>query len=71
MMCLKRKLKKPMELVELFMKYRESYKGQVMSGVLKKLDTIAKILLKRHDINCCSKHDTEHLNSNVALVKKF
>ena len=44
-----------MELEELFTKYRESYKGKVMRGVLQKLDLIAKILLKRHDINCCSK----------------
>ena len=50
-----------MELVELFMNYRESYKGKVMGGVLKKLDIIAKILLKRHDINCCAKQDTKHL----------
>jgi hypothetical protein len=50
-----------MELVELFMKYRESYTGKLMSSMLKKLDTIAKILVKRHDINCCSKQDTKHL----------
>src|SRR3954468_20298973 len=50
-----------MELKELFMKYRESYKGKVMRGVLEKLDLLAKILLKRHDINCCSRLDTEHL----------
>lgn len=40
---------------------KNTYKGKVMSGVLKKLDTIAKILLKRHDINCWSKQDTKHL----------
>ena len=45
-----------MKLKELFIKYRESYKGKVMRGVLQKLDLIAKILLKRHDINCCSEH---------------
>src|SRR3954454_15901403 len=50
-----------MGLKDLFMKYRESYKGKVMRGVLKKLNLIAKILLKRHDINCCSRLDTEHL----------
>jgi hypothetical protein len=32
-----------------------------MRGVLQKLDLIAKILLKRHDINCCSEQDTKHL----------
>ena len=59
------------ELNELYMNYRESYKGKVMRGVLGKLNTLAKILLKRHDINFCSKQDNKHLNSNVALVKKF
>ena len=50
-----------MELIELYMKYRESKKGEVMSVVLERLNAIAKILLKRHDINCCSKQDTKHL----------
>ena len=50
-----------MEAKELYMKYRESRKGQVMRGVIQKLNQIAKVLLKRHDINCCSKHDTKHL----------
>ena len=49
-----------MEIKELYMKYRESRKGKVMRGVLKKLNQIAEILLKRHDINCCSKQDTKH-----------
>jgi hypothetical protein len=42
-----------------------------MRGVLHKLNLIAKILHKRHDINCCTEQDTKHLNNNVALVKKF
>ena len=50
-----------LELIELYMNYRESRKGKVMSAVLEKLNTIAKILLKRHDINFCSKQDTKHL----------
>ena len=49
------------ELIELYKNYIESRKGKVMSAVLEKLNTIAKILLKRHDINCCSKQDTKHL----------
>src|SRR5215217_3250401 len=50
-----------MELIELYMNYRESRKGKFMSAVIEKLNTIAKILLKRHDINCCSKQETKHL----------
>ena len=41
--------------MEQFIKYRESYKGKVMRGVLEKLNQIAKILLRCHDINCCLK----------------
>ena len=59
-----------MELEELFMKYRESYKGKVMRGVLQKLDLIAKILLKHHDINCCSEHDTKHLKFQCGFSKE-
>ncbi len=47
--------------MEHFIKYRELYKGKVMRGALKRLDQIAKILLKHHDINCCSEQDTKHL----------
>ena len=34
---------------------------EVMRDVLKRLNQIAKILLKCHDINCCSEQDTKHL----------
>ena len=47
--------------MEQFTKYRESYKGKVMRGVLKQLNQIAESLLKRYDINCCSEQDTKHL----------
>ena len=50
-----------LELIELYNNYRESRTGKVMSDMIEKLNTIAKILLKRHDINCCSKKDTKHL----------
>jgi hypothetical protein len=46
-----------LELIELYNNYRESRTGKVMSDVIEKLYTIAKILLKCHDINCCSKQD--------------
>ena len=59
-----------MELEELFMKYRESCKGKVMRGVLQKLDLIAKILLKRHDINCCSRLATKHLKFQCCFSKE-
>ena len=60
-----------MELVQLFMMYRESYKGKVMRGVLEKLNQIAKILLRRHDINCCSKQDTKHLKFQCGFSKEL
>ena len=50
-----------LELIELYNNYRESRKGKVMSAMIEKLNTIANILLERHDINCCSKQDTKHL----------
>ena len=56
--------------MEPFTKYRESYKGKVMRGVLQKLDLIAKILLKRNDINCCSEQDTKHLKFQCGFGKK-
>src|SRR4051794_156708 len=59
-----------MELEELFMKYRESYKDKVMRAVLKKLDLIANFFLKRHDINCCSKEDTKHLKFQCGFSKE-
>ena len=59
-----------MELNELFIKYRESYKGKVMRGVLEKLNTIAEILLKRHDINCCSEQDSKHLKFQCGFSKE-
>ena len=54
-----------MELIELHMKYRESRKGEVMSAVLEKWNTIANIF--RVALN----RILNILNSNVALVKKF
>src|SRR4051812_35267768 len=59
-----------MELKELFMKYRESYEGKVIRSLIKKLDPIAKILLKRHDINCCSRMDNEHLKFQCCFSKE-
>ena len=59
------------ELIELYMKYRESRKGKVMRGVLEKLNQIAKTLLKRHDINCYSKQDTKHLKFPCGLSRLF
>ena len=56
--------------MELFIKYRESFKGKVMRGVLKKLDLIAKKILKRHDINCCSEQDTTHLKFQCGFSKE-
>ena len=47
-----------LELIECYNNYRESKTGKVMSAVIEKLNTMAKILLKRHDINCCSQQDT-------------
>ena len=59
-----------MEVKELYMKYRESRKGKVMRDVLTQLNIIAKILLKRHDINCCSKEDTKHLKFQCGFSKE-
>ena len=59
-----------MEVKELYMKYRESRKGKVMRDVLKQLNQIAKILLKRHDINCCSEQDTKHLKFQCGFSKE-
>jgi hypothetical protein len=41
-----------LELIEYYNNYRESRTGKVMSAMIEKLNTMAKILLKRHDINC-------------------
>ena len=57
--------------MEDFIRYRESYKGKVMRALLKRLDLIAKILLKRHDINCCSEQDTKHLKFQCGFSKEF
>lgn len=56
--------------MEQFIKYRESYKGKVMSGALERLNQIAKILLRRHDINCCSEQDTKHLKFQCGFGKE-
>ena len=56
--------------MEDFIRYRESYKGKVMRAMLKRLDLIAKILLKRHDINCCSQQDTKHLKFQCGFSKE-
>src|SRR4051794_3029907 len=56
--------------MEEFIKYRESYKGKVLNGVLEKLDLLAKILLKRHDINCCSRLATKHLKFQCCFSKE-
>jgi hypothetical protein len=56
--------------MELFIKYRESYKGKVMRGVLQKLNQIAEILLKRHDINYCSEPDTKYLKFQCGFSKE-
>ena len=58
------------ELNEIYMKYRESYKGKVMRGVFVKLNAINKILIKRHDLNCCSKQDTKHLKFQCGFSKE-
>ena len=50
-----------LELIECYNNYRKSRAGEVMRAMIEKVNTIAKILLKRHDINCCSEHDTKHL----------
>src|SRR3954467_15968922 len=42
-----------------------------MRAVLKRLDLIAKILLKRHDVNCCSEQDTKHLKFQCGFSKEF
>ena len=65
-----------LELIELYNNYRESRTGKVMSAVIEKLNTIAKILLKRHEINYCSKQDTKHLKfqcgfSEEVLIKNY
>ena len=65
-----------LELIEYYNNYRESRNGKVMSVVIEKLNTIAKILLKRHDINCCSQQDTKHLKfqcgfSEQVLIKNY
>ena len=52
------------------MKYRESRKGGDMRDVLKQLNIIAEILFKHHDINCCSKQDTEHLKFQWGFSKE-
>ena len=62
-----------MEVNELYMKYREyreSTKRKVMRDVLKRLDQFAKVLLKHHDINCCSKQDTKHLKFQCGFSKE-
>ena len=56
--------------MEDFIRYRESYKGKVMRAVLKRLDLIAKILLKCNDINCCSEQDTKHLKFQCGFSKE-
>ena len=43
-----------MKAKESYIKYRESREGKIKRGMLKKLNQIAEILLKRHDVNCCS-----------------
>ena len=58
------------ELNELYMNYRESYNGKVIRGVLGKLNTLAKILLKHHDINCCSEQDTKHFKFQCGFSKE-
>ena len=58
-------------LVEQFIKYRESKKGKGMRTMLKELDKIAKILLKRHDINCCSKQGTKHLKFQCVFSEEI
>ena len=59
-----------MEVRELYIKYRESTKGKVMRDVLKRLNQFAKVLLKHHDINCCSKQDTKHLKFQCGFSKE-
>ena len=41
-----------------------------MRDVLKELNIIANFLLKRHDINCCSKQDTKHLKFQCGFSKE-
>ena len=59
-----------MEVKELYIKYRESTKGKVMRDLLKRLDQFAIVLLKHHDINCCSKQDTKHLKFHCGFSKE-
>ena len=42
-----------------------------MSAMIEKLNTIAKILLKRHDINCCSQQYTKHLIFQCVFSEEF
>ena len=61
-----------LELIECYNNYRESRTGKIMSAMIEKLNTIAKILLECHDINCCSQQDTKDLKFQcVALVRNF
>ena len=60
-----------LELIEYYNNYRESRAGKVMSAVIEKLNTIAKILLKCHDINCCSQQDTKHLKFQCGFSEEF
>ena len=60
-----------LELMECYNCYRESRTGKIMSAMIEKLNTIAKILLKRHDINCCSQQDTKHLKFQCGFSEEF
>src|SRR3954465_8793920 len=41
-----------------------------MRGVLEKMNQIAKILLRRNDINCCSEQETKHLKFQCCFSKE-
>ena len=60
-----------LELMECYNCYRESRTGKIMSAMIEKLNTIAKILLKRHDINCSSQQDTKHLKFQCGFSEEF